>query len=321
MSDTGNPLVDSDSQINPNDYYESPDKAFAHAHSPADYVGGAGSYLFTEGVGKDHDNYASPVTGQPIDGTGWLTGIPLSDDTFAWAKALEDAKTEVWGRIQQGQWPDAGAVIELIATTAGVAGDLLGAADPIGTGLTYEVSWLLNHFRPFRIAVDGLTGVPEVIAGYAKTWSNIEGCLESVSQEFQQTFKSGPGQWTGAAHDAYLNMAVTVAAALDAASVSAKAMSILIKTIGDVVAGIRSLVIALISTLVGILPDIVEALVGDEEQAGAGAGAKVAKVVSEVAKLVEATKNVISTISAIAGPLATVANTINTAVKDFGGGK
>jgi hypothetical protein len=320
MTDPGKDLVDGDSKIDPNDYYESTDKAFENANSPLDYAGGVGSFFFTEGVGEKSDDYENPVTKEDMKGTGWLTGLPIADDTMAFANALEDSKTEIWGRIEQGQWPDPQAVIALIAAGAGMGADALSGFDPAGTALSYEVSWLINHFRPFRLMIDGLTGIPEVIKGCAKTWENIQGYLEGVSSEFHQTFQRGPGNWSGPGYDAYLNMAATVAASLDACAVMAKALGTLILSVGDVVAGVRSLIISLIASLVGLLPDIGEALVGDEPQAGAGAAAKVAKVTQEGTTLIEELRTVLSLVIGIEGTLVTLVSTINSAVKDYRAG-
>ena len=319
MTDQDQSLVDPDSKINAKDYIESPHDAFAKAHSPAGYLAGAGSLYFTEGVGQSRDDY-SDLNGTELKGTGWLTGIPLADDTMAYVQALGQAKSALAEGLSRGKWHDGEALIAVVASGAGVTADALGAVDPAGTATSWAVTWLINHFRPFRMMIDGLTGIPEVIAGYATSWSNIEQYLGQVSEDFQRSFPNGPGQWSGDAHDGYLNMAATVAATLDAAVTGAGAMAVLIKAVGDLVAGVRSLIISLIATLVGLVVDAGLDLIGDEAQGDAGAEAKVAKVASDSAKAIESMAEVLSTITAVEGPLMTVANTIGTAAKDYGVG-
>jgi hypothetical protein len=293
-----------------------------HSHDPAGaglgLVTGTGSMLFTEGAGQSHDDYTNPVTGQDVKGSGWLSGLPVADDDYAFYKALEENKGQISDLIHHGRLDDPGALFDLILAAAGVAADTVGvAADPAGALLQNETAWLINHFRPLRMMIDGLAGIPEVIAGYANSWSNIQQFLEQVSTDFQRSYRSGPGPWVGAAHDRYLSRAVTVGAALDASATVAKSMAAMIKTVGDVVSAVRNWIIQTVSALVGEIPDIAEALIGDEGQAGLGTLSKGAKVVEESEKLVDALKNALGTISTVGGLIATFGTTINSVVRDF----
>lgn len=319
MTDQNQSLVDPDSQINPGDYVQNPHDAMAKSDGSLEgYAGAAASMAFTEGVGHEHDDYDDPATNQEVKGTGWLTGLPAADDAHAYVKSLQDSKKDVWDRIERGQFPDPGALLDLIVSGAGVAADMLGAADPIGMLLQYEISWLIDHFRPFRLMIDGLTGIPEVISGYSTTWGNIENFLDTIRADFQQTYQSGPGQWSGPAHDRYLGMAATVGAALDASATSAKGMSTLIKAVGDLVTGVRQLIITLISSIPAEILDTGEMLLGDDEQGAAGTASRVAEVADDGAKLIKELLDVLATISTIAGPIAMIVTAINSAVKDFG---
>lgn len=318
-------LVDPDSKIDSKNYIESPQDAYSsalHANNPAGVgvgvVTGTGSEFFTEGVGQHHDDYTNQVTGQSVKGTGWLSGVPVADDDYAFYKALEENKKQISDLVHHGKLDDPGALFDLILAAAGVAADTVGAfADPAGALVQTGTAWLLNHFRPLRMMIDGLTGIPEVITGYANSWSNVEQFLQQVSSDFQNSYQSGPGPWEGAAHDRYLSRAATVGAALDASATVAKSMAAMIKTVGDVVSAVRSWIIQTISALVGEIPDIAEALVGDEGQAGAGTLAKGAKVVEESGQLIKALQDALGTISTVGGLIVFFGSTINSVVRDF----
>src|SRR5437588_12536908 len=134
MSDGKNPLVDYD-DVDAT-AYQPWDKAFT-GHGFAGDVGGAFNLLFTEGEGTHNGDFKNPNTGKYIDGSGWLSGLPLADDTFGYAQALADCKTGVIDRLEQGQWPDPTAIIEFICSAAGVAGDILAAGDPASLPVQY----------------------------------------------------------------------------------------------------------------------------------------------------------------------------------------
>ena len=291
MADSDKSLVDPGSKESIAPYYESWDKASAKAHSPLGYAGAVGSYLFMKG-----DDYKRP-DGTDLVGTGWATGIPVSDDMMGMlssGSSLLSAGDAVVQAVEQGKWPTTQKLISAIAAAAGVVvgniavqGDIATASDPIGMGVQWAVSWLCNHFRPLRAALDGLIGNTAVINGYAQSWSNIAQYIAGIGQELGKTYRDGMGAWRGPAYDAYLGMATTVLAALDACAKSAASMSTLITGLGELVAGVHALLVSAIADAASELLDAIEGICGFDEQAAAGTEGKVAELLAQAAKLSE----------------------------------
>lgn len=326
MADSNQPLVDPNSKISIGNYYEPWDKAFAKAHSPAGYVGGLGSYVFMEGEGPNHDEYQAP-DGSYVKGSGWMTGFPIADDTAGLISSGNDllnAGDAVVKAVDSGKWPTTQEIVNLIASAAGVvisgtavAGDALNTLDPAGMGLSWAISWLLTHVRPFRAALDGLVGNPDIISAYATSWGNIADCIADVGTKFGASYRTGMGTWTGPAYNGYLGMATTVLAALDACAKSAKAMKLLVTAVADVVSGVRGLIISLIGTLASETLDAIEGLCGLDEEAAAGTEAKIAKTVSEVATVIEELGKATSTVMNIVGPVNSLLAIVDQVVKNY----
>lgn len=315
MSDEDNPLVDKHSRITIDTYVETPDRAYAKAHDPLGYAAGTWDMAFMRGEGEDQDDYS--VDGHRIKGSGWLTGLPLADDTMGYAQAIADAEHAFIEEKGRNPWDDTFAVVGIIAGAAGVTADLAGAADPAGLVVEYAVSWALTHIRPLRMALDGLTGNSDVIKAYASSWANIATLLSDVGDRFVGTFQTGPGKWTGAAYDAYLAMASTTAAALQSAATQANAMALLTKAVGDIVAGVQLLVKAVISAGVASMLDVGELLFGDPEQGGPGLEAKGAELVSKTFRIITELKNFLEVLGPLAGALSNAVGAIESAVKDY----
>ena len=276
MADTDNPLVDKDSDITLNNYGHFDD---------GDWWGG----WVTEGYGKDRDRYDQfwadgDENGEKpkVDGSGWFHGIPPADDGMALLSGIRESAHEVWGMVH-GDFSDFSGVLDTLAAAVGVVSDGVGfLVDQPGTLLDWAVSWCLEHVTVLRMALDGLAGNPDVVAAYSSTWGNIADRFEQVGRQFASTALTGPGDWTGAAHDAYQNMAADVSTAIDSLAVLAKSMSVILAGVGQLVGGIRDLVKALISELAGLLVDGGEAAVGDEGQAAAGGIRAITDIVGKV---------------------------------------
>ncbi|HJP80758.1 MAG TPA: hypothetical protein VJ914_41205 [Pseudonocardiaceae bacterium] len=320
MTDSSEPLVDPGSKESIAPYYESWDKASAKAHSPAGYAGAAGSYLFMKG-----DDYKRP-DGTDLAQTGWATGIPVSDDMMGMlnsGSSLLSAGDAVVHAVEQGQWPTTKQLVAAIAAAAGVVasdvavqGDMATAADPIGMGVQWAVSWLCNHFRPLRAALDGLIGNTDVINAYAQSWSNIAEYIAGIGRDLGKTYRDGMGAWRGPAYAAYLGMATTVLAALDACAKSAASMSTLITGLGELVAGVHALVVSAIADAASELLDAIETFCGFEEQAASGTEGKIAELLAQVAKLTEScgktadtVANVLPVVASLVGILSQVGGT------------
>jgi uncharacterized protein YukE len=192
--------------------------------------------------------------------------------------------------VQHGGWLDPLSIVRTMAGAIGVAGDIVGLGDdPLATVVQWAVTWLFEHAVPLRVALDGLAGNPDAIAGYAQTWTNIGNRLAQVGSDFAGSVQSGPGNWSGAAHDSFHTMAADTSASITAAAMIASGLSSLISGLGDVVTYVRGLIESLIAELVKTLvADAPEALAGDETQAAGGVIQDITNAVSKVAYLLTA---------------------------------
>lgn len=324
MSDSDKSLVDPDSKESIAPYYESWNKASAKAHSPLGYAGAAGSYLFMKG--NDYKRPDGTPDGTDIGESGWATGIPVADDMagiLSSGTSLLQAGDAIVHAVEQGQWPTSQQLVAAIAAAAGVVvgniaaqGDIATAADPIGMGVQWAVSWLCNHFRPLRAALDGLIGNSDVINAYAQSWTNIAQYIAGIGQDLGKTYRDGMGAWRGPAYNAYLGMATTVLAALDACAKSAAAVSTLITGLGQLVDGVHALVVSAIADAASELLDAIEGICGFDEQAASGTEGKIAELLAQVAKLTEGcgktadtVANVLPVVNSLVGILTQVGST------------
>src|SRR5690349_23671139 len=97
----------------------------------------------------------NPLVAPTRDSTTWYTGLGM----------VEDA-AQITNGIQNNSWVD--------GTLGGVGAslDMLSLAiDPLGTLVAWGVSWLMEHVKPFKDALDWLAGSADQVAAHAATWS------------------------------------------------------------------------------------------------------------------------------------------------------
>ncbi|WP_156081365.1 WXG100 family type VII secretion target, partial [Amycolatopsis vancoresmycina] len=114
-------------------------------------------------------------------------------------------------------------------------------------------SWLMEHVGPLKDALNGLTGNADEIAAQSETWANVAKELGSVSSDLTDAVKADLQSWSGPASDAYRQRGQDVATTLQAAQKGCEGASSGVKTAGEVVAAVRTLVRDIISELVGHL--------------------------------------------------------------------
>jgi len=171
------------------------------------------------------------------DSTTWYTGLGL----------VEDA-AQVAGGIHNNSWVD--------GTLGGVGGslDILSMAiDPLGSLVSWGVSWLMEHVKPLREALDWLAGNADEVAAHAATWNNVAAFTDAARQDFVARLKAEVADWFGSSGDAYREHAGTHVAVLEGMSTAAQGISYAVEGAGLLVGLVRGIVRDLIAQFVGTL--------------------------------------------------------------------
>jgi hypothetical protein len=119
--------------------------------------------------------------------TTWYTGLGL----------VEDA-AQISSGIHDNSWVD--------STLGGLGAslDVLGTViDPLGSLVAWGVSWLLEHVKPLREALDWLAGNPDEIAAHAATWRNAAAFTTGAHDQCAQAVRVQTADWSGASGEAY----------------------------------------------------------------------------------------------------------------------
>ncbi|MCP2261531.1 hypothetical protein LX15_005257 [Streptoalloteichus tenebrarius] len=241
---TGNPLVD--------------DKSFV-----------GGNYTFDPR--QPLANVGLPTGGQNADGTEGSTGVMTGFTAFEAGWTLAQG-------IDKGDWTLAAA------GAAGVALDAFSAAtDPIGYVAGQLFSWMLEHVEPARAALHALSGNPDMVRGYAASWTNIEKEMTAVGTEYRGVAEQTRGFWEGAAGDGYRARAGRIADLCHGAAGGAHGVAALTLGMAEVVGGVRTAVRDLLSTLAGTL---VSAAIELGATVGLAAPVVVGQVTSKIAQVV-----------------------------------
>jgi uncharacterized protein YukE len=209
----------------------------------------------------------NPLVAQAHSSTTWYTGLGL----------VEDAE-QISGGIHNNSWVD--------GTLGGVGGslDVLGMViDPLGSLVAWGVSWLMEHVRPLKEALDWLAGNPDEIAAHAATWRNASAASTQTHQQLADAVRAQTAGWLGESGDAYrahaaqqLEVLGVLATAADAISYAVEGAGLLVGLVRGIV---RDLIAQFVATLAARLPQWLA-----EEGLTLGIGTPV--VVGQVAALV-----------------------------------
>ncbi|MFD2469510.1 RHS repeat-associated core domain-containing protein [Amycolatopsis silviterrae] len=173
----------------------------------------------------------------PVKETSAMAGIPLLEDATGLKTAIESKN---WAAVAIG--------------AVGTALDVLTAVmDPFGAIFAAGVGWLMEHVGPLKEALDALTGNADEIASQAATWTNVAKELEGVSTELTELVKKDVQDWQGDAADSYRKKAEDTSALIASAQKGSEGAASGVKTAGEIVAAVRSLVRDTIADLVGHL--------------------------------------------------------------------
>jgi YD repeat-containing protein len=179
----------------------------------------------------------NPLVAEVKDSTKSYSGVSL----------LETAN-DLKSAIDSGEWAS------VALGSVGTALDALSIAmDPFGAILAAGVGWLIEHVGPLKEALNALTGNADQIAANSETWKNIATELGSVGQDLAAMSQNDTASWTGQAGDAYRQRAADTVALLNSAQQGCDGASNGVKTAGEVVAAVRSLVRDIIAEIVGHL--------------------------------------------------------------------
>ncbi|QRP48665.1 RHS repeat-associated core domain-containing protein [Amycolatopsis sp. FDAARGOS 1241] len=179
----------------------------------------------------------NPLIAPTVDSTKAYSGISLLETANDLSSAIESGD---WASVAMG--------------AVGTALDALSVAmDPFGAILAAGVSWLMEHVGPLKDALNGLTGNADQIKAQSETWANVAKELGSVADDLNSAVSSDLQAWSGDASDAYRQRAQDLGTTLQAAQKGCEGASSGVKTAGEVVAAVRTLVRDIISELVGHL--------------------------------------------------------------------
>jgi hypothetical protein len=90
----------------------------------------------------------NPLVAQRQDSTTGVSGIGIAESAV-----------DLYKGIESGSWSE----IALSAAGAGLEA-LSMVMDPVGTLVSYAVSWLMEHVKPLSDALDWLAGDPDQIS-------------------------------------------------------------------------------------------------------------------------------------------------------------
>jgi hypothetical protein len=122
--------------------------------------------------------------------------------------------------------------------------------DPFSALLANGLGWAMEYFDPLRQMLDDLTGMPDVVASHAATWTNMAGELYRMAEDLQRSVFMDTPNWNGQAAEAYTALMVHNFDALAGLGAVSDAMAAATQGAGELVAFTRELVRDLIADLV-----------------------------------------------------------------------
>jgi hypothetical protein len=209
----------------------------------------------------------NPLVAEAHSSTTWYTGLGL----------IEDA-AQISSGIQNNSWVDG------TLGTVGASLDVLGMViDPLGSLVAWGVSWLMEHVKPLKEALDWLAGNPDEISAHAATWQNVSKFTMEARQQYSDAIKSQTAYWHGDSGDAYREHAGVHVSVMEGLSTAAHGISYAVQGAGLLVALVRGIVRDLIAQFIGTLAARLPQWLAE---AGLTLGAATPVVIGQVASLV-----------------------------------
>ncbi|RRO12982.1 hypothetical protein EIL87_25290 [Saccharopolyspora rhizosphaerae] len=187
------------------------------------------------------------VEQQPENDDGFITK-GTGDQGWAAGIGLAESVNDVSSLDEGSNWVESGLAYGGLAMEG-----ISLAVDPIGTLLSYGLSWLIEHVQPLQEALDWFAGDPDGVAAYGKSWENVSKAVEEAAQQYRAAVKADTAEWTGAAGDAYRRTAAEKGEALAGAAKLAGTISSVVTIMGEVVSFVREFVRDLVADCVARL--------------------------------------------------------------------
>ncbi|MER7011248.1 WXG100 family type VII secretion target [Saccharopolyspora sp. NPDC000359] len=248
----------------------------------------------------------NPLIAEPQDSSEWYTGI-----------GIVEAVADVGEAIASGNWVEAGYAL------LGAGLEALSAVlDPIGTGISWAVAWLIEYVQPLTDILDWLAGNADAVAAHAQTWRNVGDSLQATADAMQGDVNRDTAGWTGAAADAYRARLATTTELIRAQSEAAKALAAGTEMSGMLVGTIREVVRDLIADCIGrLVAWAIEASTGIgiaavAVQATARVARWGARIMQVVQKLLTSLKNLLPLIDRLADLLTRIRRILNKITQD-----
>ncbi|NUO60722.1 MAG: hypothetical protein HOV78_28990 [Hamadaea sp.] len=179
----------------------------------------------------------NPLVAQAQSSTTWYTGLGLVEDV---AQVSEGIKNDSW--------------VDGTLGTVGGTLDLVGLAlDPIGSLVAWGVSWLMEHVKPLKDALDWLAGNPDEISAHAQTWENVSKYTLDAQKYYADAIKVETASWLGPSGDAYRQHAGTQVTVLEGIGKAAHGIHYAVMGAGLIVGLVRGIVRDLIAQFIGTL--------------------------------------------------------------------
>lgn len=214
----------------------------------------------------------NPLVAQAHNSATWFTGLGL----------IEDAE-QISSGIHDNSWVD--------GTLGGVGGslDILGMViDPLGSLLAWGVSWLMEHVKPLKEALDWLAGNPDEIAAHAATWRNVSAAGTGAHQQLTDAVRAQTAGWSGESGDAYRDHAAQQLEIIGGITTAAGAISYAVEGSGLLVGLVRGIVRDLIAQFVATLAARLPQWLAEEGLTlGIGTPVVIGQVAALVAKWVD----------------------------------
>jgi hypothetical protein len=210
---------------------------------------------------------SSPLVAQAHSSTTWYTGLGL----------VEDA-AQIAGGIQNNSWVDG-----TLGTVGGSLDILAMAIDPLGSLVAWGVSWLMEHVKPLKEALDWLAGNPDEISAHAATWENVSKFTLEARQQYSDAINYETAYWVGESGDAYRAHAGIHLSVMEGISTAAHGISYAVQGAGLLVGLVRGIVRDLIAQFVATLAARLPQWLAEE---GLTLGIATPVVIGQVASLV-----------------------------------
>jgi hypothetical protein len=204
--------------------------------------------------------------------TTWYTGLGLVDDAAQVSRGIHDHS-----------WVD--GTIGGVGTSLDVLGMVV---DPLGSLVAWGVSWLMEHVRPLKEALDWLAGNPDAVAAHATTWQNVSTFTADAGGRYAEAISHDTAGWQGTSGDAYRQHAGAHVTVLQGISQAAHGIAYAVEGAGLLVGLVRGVVRDLIAQFVATLAARLPQWLAEEGLTlGLGTPVVIGQVAALVAKWVE----------------------------------